>query len=129
MIFNDEKFDLEEIKGQFIINKNSSETNIEVKCKDFSIVFTFNDDEFDPRKLELNKKVDIKKSIYWDVDIVYKDIVYVFDLTKDIINLTRLDDNLFHLEVKIENPDMIYSIPRDNSFRNLIIEEDFSFIY
>ncbi len=129
MIFNDKEYDVE-VSGYFIIRNNSRDTYMEVKSNDGkSICFSFNFEDFDPRKLELNKVIDIRKFIYWDVDLVTDDVTYVFDLTKDIVNLTRLDDNLFNLDVKIDNPDMIFSTPRDKSFTNLIINKDFSFLY
>ena len=129
MNFNDKEYDID-INAYFIIRKNSRDTYIEVTSKDGkSINLVFNYDEFDPKKLEINKVIDIKKNIYWDVDFETSGIKYVFDITKDIVNLTRLDDNLFKLEVKVENPDMIFSTPRDEKFKNLIISKNFSFTY
>ena len=129
MIFNDVESNAE-ITAHFIYHKYSREADIIVKDDDNkSIEFDFNMEEFDPRNLELNKVTDIKKYIHWDVSLDTKDIIYVFDLTDDVLNITRIDDNLFKFEFRCEKPDMIFSRPEGNSFKNLIIEGNFSFIY
>ena len=131
MIFNDENIEIEKVEAAYIIRKNSRSTGIDIFAKDGkSISFTFNGEEFDPRQLEKNKTTDIKPYIYWDVDFETKEVTYVFDLTKDKVDLIRLDDNLYNIKVQVENPDMIYSQPSsDQTFKNLIIDTTFSFIY
>lgn len=131
MIFNDENNEIETIEAFYIIRKNSRDTYIKIISKDGKrIIFSFNDSDFDPRKMEKGKKTDIKKYIYWDITLVTKETHYLFDITKDIVNLTRTDDNLYNIEVHVENPDMIYSPSVENaSFKNLIINHDFSFVY
>ena len=131
MIYNDKKIAIKEVEASYIIRKNSFDTFIKiVSVDDQRIIFTFCDKNFDPRKLELNKTIDLKNLVYWDVTLVTKETYYLFDLTKDEINLTRLEDNKFNLKVHIENPDMIYSPLGENAtFKNLIIDKDFSFVY
>ena len=131
MIYNDEKFEIEKVDAFYIIRKNSRDTYIEIFSKDgIHIAFTFNEKEFDPKKLVKNKEIDIKKYIFWDVELITNEANYLFDLTKDTVNLTRLDDNLFNIKVHIEKPDIIYSpISTNASFKNLIIDSNFSFVY
>ena len=131
MIFNDEEIELEKVKACYIIRKNSRSTYIEIHSKDGkSIVFTFNSDEFAPKKLNKNKVIDLRKYICWDVELVTDEAYYLFDLTKDNIELIRLDDNIFNIKVHVDNPNMIYSSHYENAtFKNLIIDTNFSFSY
>ncbi len=130
MIYNDETIDINNVEAFYIVRKNSRDTYIKISAKDNSITFTISDNDFDPRKLEMNKEIDLVKHIYWDVTLKTKDTYYLFDLTKDRVELTRLEDNKFNIKVDIKNPDMIYSPNEDNpSFKNLIIDTNFSFIY
>ena len=131
MIYNDEKVEIEKVEAFFIIRKNSKDTYIKIIAKDGEhISFNFNNEEFNPQKLEKNKVIDLKKYLWWDVKLITNETYYLFDLIKDDVNLTRIDDNLFHIEVHIENPDMIYSpLSPKASFNNLIINWNFSFIY
>lgn len=129
MIFNDQNIEIEKVEASYIVKDNSSSTCIDIYAKNGnSISFTFNNKDFDPRKLELNKTVSIVKEIYWDVDFNTNDGNYVFDITKDKIDLTRLEDNIFQIDVYVNNPDIIFS-QSDNSFKNLTINTKFSFIY
>ena len=67
--------------------------------------------------------------IYWDVSLVTPETYYLFDLSKDKVNLTRLDDNLFNLDVMIEKPNIIYCpLGENESFKNLIINTNFVFV-
>ena len=131
MIFNDEEIELEKVEARYIIRKNSRSTYIEIHSKDGnSIVFSFKRGEFDPKLLDKNKVIDLRKYIYWDVTLVTSETYYLFDLTKDKIDLIRLDDNIFNIKVNIENPDMIFSPLHENAtFKNLIIDTNFSFLY
>ena len=131
MIFNDNDIGITKVEAFYILRKNSRDTYIEVsKNDDVRIMFTISDKDFDPRNLKKNVKTDLVKHIYWDVTLKTKETYYLFDLTKDKVFLTRLEDNLFKLEVNITNPDMIYSpLADDATFKNLIINTEFSFIY
>ena len=75
-----------------------------------------------------NEKIDLIKHIFWDITLKTNDTYYLFDITKDKVYLTRLEDNKFRLEVNIDNPDMIYC-PKNESFKNLTIDVEFSFVY
>ena len=129
MLYNNEQKEIKEVEALFIIRKNSRDTSIKISSTDnTSIIFTISDNDFDPRNLEVNKKIDFIKHIYWDVTLKTKDTYYLFDLTKEIVELTRLDDNKYNLKVQIEKPDIIYT-PAEDKFHNLQIDTDFSFIY
>ena len=119
------------VKAFYIIRKGSCDTYIEVISEDENkIVFTFKDNDLDPRKLEVNKVIDLTKHIFWDITLTTKDTYYLFDISKDKVELTRLDDNLFKLDVCVEKPNMIYSpLGVKTTFNNLIIDTEFSFVY
>ena len=131
MICNDKEVEIEKVEAFYIIRKHSWSTYIEVISKEEDrIDFTISDKEFDPRLLKINECVDLVPHICWDVTLNTKETYYLFDLTKDKVELTRLDDNLFKIKVDIENPNMIYSpLASDATFKNLKFETNFSFIY
>lgn len=131
MIYNDEKIDIAKVNAVYIIRQNSRDTYIEIISKDEKrITFSFNTIEFNPKKLEKNKKFNLIEYIYWDVKLITNDTYYLFDLSKEKIYLTRLDDNLFKIEVHIENPDMIHSSDHESpTFNNLLIDTSFSFSF
>ena len=131
MICNNEELEIDKVEAYYIIRKHSSDTYIEALSKDGkSITFTFNSKEFNPKEMEKYKVYDLVDYIYWDVELVTKDTYYLFDLTKDKVELIRLDDNLYNIKVNIENPDMIYTpLGENETFNNLIIDTNFSFIY
>ena len=130
MIYNDKSIKSVKVNADYIIRKNSRDTIIEVFFDDKRIAFCISDDKLDPRNIKIGDTIDLKKHIYWDVEVITKDTYYLFDLTKDIINLKRVDDNLFNIDIRIENPDMIYTPDTINKgFKNLIINSNFSFNY
>ncbi len=130
MVYNDESIKSVKVNADYIIRKNSRDTLIEVFFDDKRIAFCISDDKLDPRDIKIGDTIDLKKHIYWDVEVITKDTYYLFDLTKDIINLKRVDDNIFNIDIRIENPDMIYTPDTiNNGFKNLIINSDFSFNY
>lgn len=130
MILDGKDIGIKNIEAYYVIHKNSSDKYIKVISNDDkSISFTICDD-FDPRNIEINKSVDLIKHIFWDIELITNESYYLFDITKDKVNLTRIDDNLFKLEVNVDKPEMIYSPLGDNAtFNNLIINVDISFIY
>ena len=119
MVFNNINININKIDANYVVRRNSSDTFICIYFDDDKhIVFTFSD-ELDPKDMKIGETIDLKKHIYWDVELVTKDTYYLFDLTKDIINLKRVDDNIFNIDVIIENPDMIYTPDTiNNGFNN-----------
>ncbi len=130
LVFNNININVNKIDANYIVRKNSSDTFIGIYFDDDKhIVFTFSD-ELDPRDMKIGDTIDLKKHIYWDVEVITKDTYYLFDLSKEIINLKRIDDNIFNIDIRIENPDMIYTPDTINKgFNNLIINFNFSFNY
>lgn len=130
MIYNDLTIEIDKIEAFYIIKKNYYDTYISIKTIDNkSILFTFKDN-FNPHNMIINEKIDLVKYIYWDITLKTNDTFYLFDITKDKVFLTRLDDNKYRLEVSIKNPDMIYCPLGDNeSFNNLSIDVTLSFTY
>ena len=131
MIYNGEKIDIEEVAAMYAFKKHETHTYIEVLSKKGErIAFTWKGVEPNPKSLEKNKTIDLVPYLLWDVTLSTKETYYLFDLTKEKVKLTRLDDNLFRLEVYIENLDIVYSPLSENaSFKSLIIDVDSSFCY
>ena len=128
MIFNNEDLGEPIVKALNIVRKNSFDKYIKIEKDDKSIAFYFKDKDFNPQNLEKNSKINLIEYVHWDVTLKTKETYYLFDLTKEKVFLTRLDDNLYNIEVNIENPDMIYS-PSGEAFNNIKINVDFPFIY
>lgn len=101
---------------------------IEITSQDESVTLFlgFNTKEYDFMKMELNKRTNIIEYLYWDVSLKINDGRHLFDITKDKVYLTRLDDNKYRLEVDIENPDMIDSNVGE-VFNSLKVDTEFSF--
>ena len=118
MIFNNVEMNIKEvIANQYFIEINSD---------NLSIILGFNQEKLDLKRLNINETIDLNKYIYWDVSIKYKDDNLLFDISKDIVKLTRIEDNKYKLFIDINNPDMIIPKP---SFDNLKIDTTISFNY
>ncbi len=130
MIYNNESIVSITVEAYYITRKNSSDRYIKIIFDNKSIILGFNNKDFDPRNLNINQKINLLDYIYWDVELKTSEVIYLFDITKEKIELTRLDDTLFKIDIHIENPDMIHSyLKEDESFDNLCINTEFSFIY
>lgn len=101
---------------------------IEITSLDESVTLFlgFNTKEYDVTKMGLNKRTNIIEYLYWDVSLKVGEGRNLFDITKDKVYLTRLDDNKYRLEVEIENPDMIDSTVGE-TFNSLKVDAEFSF--
>lgn len=100
---------------------------IETVDNELSIHFGFinSNNDFDIKKLDLSGKTDITNKIYWDVTLKTKDTYYLFDISKDKVYLTRINDNKYKIEVEVNDPDMIYS-PSKSAFKSLKIRAEFT---
>ena len=125
MIFNGEDIGIGEVEanyGYFI--KVSSKDN------KYRLFLNFSEKEFDFRKMELNLQIDANKYFYWDTSLAVGESYYLFDISKDDVFITRIDDNRYKLEVNIEDPDTIYSpLGGDFKFDSLKISTEFSFAF
>lgn len=126
MIFNDKEVEIKKI----VAISNLKETSIKIIFdNEKNILFTVSDKSFDVKNIEKNKTISLIDKIYWDVSLVTPETYYLFDLSKDKVNLTRLDDNLFKLDVMVEKPNIIYCpLGENESFKNLIINTNFVFV-
>ncbi len=130
MIYNNESIVSITVEAYYITRKHSSTNYIKIVFDNKSIILSFNNKDFDPSDLSINQKINLLDYIYWDVELKTSEVIYLFDITKEMIELTRLDDNLFKIDINIENPDMIHSyLKEDKSFDNLCLNAEFSFIY
>ena len=123
MIYNDENIEIGffEANYDYWIKIVSADLNKE-------IIFGFNSNKYDFNNLEINQTINLIDYLYWDTTLKTEETYYLFDITKDKVLLTKIDNNKFRLEVDIENPDMIYSPLGENAtFKNIKINIVFSF--
>jgi hypothetical protein len=118
MIFNNVEMNIKEVLA--------NQYSIEINSDNLSIFLNFNREKIDLKSITINETIDLNKYINWDVSIKYKDDNLLFDISKDIVELTRIEDNKYKLFIDINNPDMIIPKP---SFDNLKIDTTFSFDY
>lgn len=123
MIFNDESFEVnvEANYGHFIEISNKS------KNKKFTLSFA--PDYKDYRKFKINEKVFVTDDFHWDPTIEDEDGYIVLDTSDINIYLTRLEDNLFLLELGIKNPYVIFSTPENRKLEYFGINVKISFNY
>jgi len=125
MVYNNEYLEIGKIEAHYnyCIKISSIDGNV-------TLYLGFNTENYNFKEMPINEKMDIIKYLYWDTTLKTEETYYLFDLDKDKVYLTRLDDNKFRIEVDIENPDMIYCpLGKNEKFDNLKIDSEFSFIY
>lgn len=74
--------------------------------------------------MPINKKTDITKYIYWDISLTLNDTYIIFDISKDHVYLTRINEKEYKLEIIVADPDIIYS-PQNITFKTLNIDAKF----
>lgn len=104
---------------KYIIEITSLDENV-------TLFLGFNTKEYDVKMMGLNKRTNIIEYLYWDVSLKVGEGRHLFDITKDKVYLTRLDDNKYRIEVDVENPDMIDSTVGE-TFNSLKVDAEFSF--
>ena len=130
MIYNNKDLGKEKINAYYVIRKHSRDTYIEIVGKDNIKISFYLSEKFDLNNIKINDKVSLIDYIFFDNALVTKNNRYTFNIEKEVVNLTKLEDNLYNIEVKIDKPDMVYSSPNENkSFDNLYINANFKFIF
>ena len=128
MFFNGEEIKIKNIDATIRDIYNGDFTIHVVGEKEIEVEFCSNSKVIDPRTLKVNERVNILNNIYWDISIKTEDSYYLFDITKDSVYLTRLEDNKYRLEVNVVNPDMIYTpLGEDVAFDSFTIDTTFTF--
>lgn len=128
MIFDGEEIKIKDIDANIINNKTIGFSIYIIGEKGMEIEFCSNNEGIDPRAFKLNERVNIVKNIFWDISLKTSESYYLFDITKDSVYLTKLEDNKYRLEGNITNPDMIYTpLGENESFESLLIDVSFSF--
>ena len=125
MIYNDENIEM----GKIEVNYGYW---ITIKSKDNKkeLVLNFKPNVCDFKDMNINQSIDLINYLHWDTTLKTDEIYYLFDLSKEKVVLTKLEYNVYKLDINIENPDMIYSPLGENAtFKNLIINVEFSFNY
>lgn len=120
MIFNDITYPITNVEAnyKYFIKIKSNE--------DISIVFSFNLKELDYDSLKLNETINFIPYIHWDITLVTKEEKYLFDISNNKVELTKLDKNKYELKVEVKKPNMI--IP-GNKFDNFSFKTEFEFNY
>ena len=118
MIFNDITYPITNVEAnyKYFIKIKSNE--------DISIVFSFNLKELDYDSLKLNETINFIPYIHWDITLITKEEKYLFDISNNKVELTKLDKNKYELKVEVKNPNMI--IP-GNTFDNFSFKTEFEF--
>lgn len=79
---------------------------------------------YDINAMPINKRTDITKYIYWDISLTLNDTYIIFDISKDHVYLTRINEKEYKLEIIVVDPDIIYS-PQNKTFKTLNIDVKF----
>ena len=125
MIYNGENLKTGEIEANY-----GYLISIKAKDRKLELILGFQPKVCNFRDMSIGKSIDLIDYLYWDTTLVVDESYYLFDITKDKVILTKLEDNKFKIDVNIENPDMIYSpLGEDATFKSLIIDDEFSFNY
>lgn len=120
MIFNDIDVGVSKI----LVNKNY----LEVTSKDNNIKFylSFND-KMD--KVNIKDNINISDFVYFDATLIVGNNKCVFDISDFEIMIKEIDNNLYHLEICIVKPYIMFFRPNDVfTFNSLVINTNFSFI-
>ena len=102
MIFNNKEYEIDRI--------DTDNENIEIYSKDneVSLYLIGNPNEYNKiKELPFNERTNVNELFCWDSEVDYNNMSYVFDMSKDDVYITRLNDNKYLLEINIEKPDMI----------------------
>lgn len=130
MHFNNTELIITRTEASFIKRKHESNTSIDVYFKGNRFISLTINDNFDPRNININEKINLINHINWDVSFKDNDTSYVFDVSKESIELTRIGNNDYSLEVNINNPSMFYTTnDLKRSFDTLKFSTEFSFVY
>ena len=125
MIYNDDSIEIglvEAIYDDWICIKSVDNKK--------EIIFNFNKENYNFNHMDIGQTIDLKKYLNWDIGLKINKTSYLFDLSKDKVFLTKIDDNKFIFNVNIVNPNIIYIYnPIENeTFKNLKINIEISFI-
>lgn len=123
MIFNGEDIGVGNVEATYLIDMVIPSKDNLVK-----LFLGFNSKKYDFKEMPLNERIDIIEYLYWDVSLSVNGVSILFDISKDKVFVTRLEDNRFRIEIDVENPDTIYCYEGSNPFTNLKIDTEFSFM-
>lgn len=123
MIINDLEYDVlvEANYGYYI--------EISDKNNENRFILSFAPNHKDLKNLKLNERTLVTNDFHWDPGLVTKKGYYVFDIEDTNIYITRLDDNLFKLELGIKNPYVIVTDINDSQVEYLGVNVEFQFNY
>lgn len=123
MIFNNESFEVnvEANYGYFIEISDKSGKN--------KVVLSFTPDHKDLKNLNINERVFVTDEFFSDTSVIDEEGYCVLDISDINIYLTRLDDNLFRLELGVKNPYIMYTVPEGKTLDYLGVNVEFSFNY
>ena len=123
MIFNGEDIGIGNVEATYLIDMVIPSKDNLVK-----LFLGFNPKKYEFKEMPLNERIDVVEYLYWDVSLSVNGVSILFDISKDKVFVTRLEDNRFRIEIDVENPDIIYCYEGNESFTNLKIDTEFSFM-
>ena len=123
MIFNGEDIGIGNVEATYLIDMVIPSKDNLVK-----LFLGFNPQKYEFKEMSLNERIDIIEYLYWDVSLGVNGVSILFDISKDKVFVTRLEDNRFRIEIDVENPDIIYCYEGSEPFTNLKIDTEFSFM-
>ena len=123
MIFNGEDIGIGNVEATYLIDMVMPSKDNLVK-----LFLGFNPKKYEFKEMPLNERIDIIEYLYWDVSLSVNGVSILFDISKDKVFVTRLEDNRFRIEIDVENPDIIYCYEGSNPFTTLKIDTEFSFM-
>ena len=119
MIFNGEDIGIGNVEATYLIDMVIPSKDNLVK-----LFLGFNPNKYEFKEMPLNERIQIIEYLYWDVSLSVNGVSILFDISKDKVFVTRLEDNRFRIEIDVENPDIIYCYEGNESFTNLKIDTE-----
>ena len=92
----------------------------------FTLSFKLEHDDL--KNIELNKRLNVTEQFDFDASLSDKDGYQVIDIYRDNVYITRLEDNLFRLEVIINDAVIMFNKSKTD-LKTLNIDTQFSFNY
>lgn len=121
MIFNNETSNITANYGYFIV--------ISQKESKKEFILSFAPKHQDLKNLKINERTIITQDFHWDSSVVDEEGYHVLDISDIEVYLTRKEDNLFKLELKKENPHIMFSKHPKEDLKILEVDIEFSFDY
>ena len=95
---------------------------------EYKFTLSFKLEHDDLKTIELNKRLNVTEQFDFDASLSDKDGYQVIDIYRDNVYITRIEDNLFRLEVIINDAVIMFNKSKTD-LKTLNIDTQFSFNY